>query len=121
MHLASSDVRQALRKDPLWERIDTFVRRGVARLGASVETTLRLSIEGPLRADSTAPGPALNARLCRQQLRGVRHSCDAARAALGYEPPITFVHSMHAFRVWYRSQHGMDTAAWPLLRELHAA
>jgi nucleoside-diphosphate-sugar epimerase len=120
-HLVSSDVRQALRNDPLWERIDGIFRRGVARMGKSVEGALRLAIEGPLANGATASKPALNARLCRQQLRGVGHSCEAARAALGYQPLYTFDESMRAFAAWYRSHHAMDSDAWPLLRQLYSS
>jgi nucleoside-diphosphate-sugar epimerase len=120
-HLVSSDVRQALRKDPLWEQVDGLFRRGVARMGKSVEGRLRLAIEGPLANAATAPQPALNARLCRQQLRGVPHSCAAARASLGYQPLYTFDQSMRAFDAWYRSHHAMDSAAWPLLRQLYTS
>src|SRR5437867_4102264 len=35
-HLISSDVRQALRKDPGWATVDTVLRRGVTRMGKTV-------------------------------------------------------------------------------------
>jgi nucleoside-diphosphate-sugar epimerase len=117
-HLISSDVRQALRKDPLWNRIDTALRHGVTRMGKSIEQSLRLSIEGPTNVAEVSAGTTINARLCRQQLRGVAHSCELAKSRLGYRPFYTVAESMEAFRAWYRYYHGMDSNAWQLLRQL---
>ncbi len=118
-HLLSSEIRQALRKDPLWERVDTFLRRGVTRMGTSIEGALRISIEGPTRIGKVKSGRRLDARLCRQQLRGVRHSCELAKRRLGYEPRYSATESMAAFRTWFRAQHGMDSSFWPLLCQLY--
>lgn len=117
-HLVSSDVRAALRRDPLWAKLDTGLRRAVHRMGKSVEDRVRVSVEGPLRAVKAERGMRFDAALCRQQLRGVRHSCALAKECLGYEPLHTTAESMEAFRAWYRYSHGMDTAAWRLIREL---
>jgi nucleoside-diphosphate-sugar epimerase len=117
-HLVSSDVREAMRKDPLWEKVDVALRRGVAHLGRSVESRLRLSVEGPIRVAKAAPRQRWDTGLCRQQLRGVRHSCELAKQRLGYTPLYTVAQSMRAFQNWYRASHGMDTSVWPLLRQL---
>ena len=116
-HVFSSGVREAMRKDPLWERIDTAFRTAVGKLGRSVEDRVRLAVEGPL------PVPKMNAKpklspLALQQLRGVRHSCSRAKTMLGYQPLYSGAESTRAFGRWYRHQHGMDTAMWPLLRQL---
>jgi nucleoside-diphosphate-sugar epimerase len=118
-HLVSREMRLVLRKDPLWARIDGVVRHGVARMGKAVEDTLRLSVEGPASIAKVTRAPQLDTRLCRQQLRGVRHACDMAKARLGYTPPYSVAESMEAFRRWYRAMHGMDPDVWPLLRHLH--
>jgi nucleoside-diphosphate-sugar epimerase len=120
-HLASSEVRQALRKDPLWARLDGLLRRGVARMGTPIESALRTSIEGPIRIDTIGSARRFNVRLCQQQLRGVRHSSELARTRLGYRPVYSVAQSMAAFRAWYRGHHGMDSDAWPLLRQLQEA
>jgi nucleoside-diphosphate-sugar epimerase len=115
-HLVSSDVRAALRKDPLWASIDRVMRKGVARLGAAFEDQMRLAVEGPLQV---APAPApLNVPLTVQQLRGVRHSCELAKARIGYRPRYSFAESMEAYRAWYRSITGRTSASWSLARYL---
>ena len=118
-HFVSSDVRQALRKDPLLRQVDVALRRGVARLGKTAENSLRLSVEGPVKVEKVVDGGQFDAGLCRQQLRGVRHSCDLAKTRFGYSPVYGVAESMDAFRRWYRIQHGMDTTVWPLLRQLY--
>ena len=118
-HLVSSDVRQALRQDALWEKIDTTLRGLVGRLGTRVEDSLRDSISGPVRVASSAAGPRLNARLCAQQLRGVHHSCARAKAQLGYRPRYTFSQSMDAFAHWLSTTRGIGEEHWPLLRVLY--
>ena len=97
MHLVSSDVRAALRKDPLWLKADQLVRRTVAALGNRVEDKLRLSIEGPLHPPDRAHEQQYDVRLSAQQLRNVFHSCDRARRELGYHPLVSFTESMSAF------------------------
>jgi nucleoside-diphosphate-sugar epimerase len=118
-HLVSSDVRQALRKDPLWERVDVALRRAVARTGSSIEDAVRLSVEGPIRVEKVADERNVDARLCRQQLRSIRHSCELAKSRLGYRPLYSFAQSIAAFRRWYSSHHGMDSPFWPLLQQLY--
>jgi len=117
-HLVSSDVREALRKDPLLARADAWMRRTVGKLGTRVEDALRSSIEGPRRVAMASDGKPLHVALCAQQLRGVRHSCEEAKRRLGYRPQYSFAKSMAAFEAWYRAHTGMDTDAWPLLRLL---
>src|SRR5262249_26077610 len=63
-HIVSSDVREAFRKDPLWEKVDITLRRAVARLGKAREDALRLSVEGPLKVPPRTPG--FDPMLCRQ-------------------------------------------------------
>jgi nucleoside-diphosphate-sugar epimerase len=114
-HLVSSDVREAIKKDPLLAKVDVFIRNGVALLGPKVEGMLRLSLEGTPTVPRLPQGPVLNARLTAQQLRGVRHSCEMAKRNIGYQPR-SFKQSMEAFRRWYRCHYGMDSGYWDLLR-----
>ncbi len=116
-HIVSSDVREALRKDPLWKKVDVTLRRIVTRLGKEREDALRLSVEGPLKV--TPAAPPFDTALCRQQLRGVVHSSELAKQTIGYKPVFSVDEGMEAFRNWYRIEHGMNTAAWPLLEQLY--
>jgi hypothetical protein len=118
-HLISSDVRAAMRKDPLWAKVEQALPRGVTRLGKGVEGQVRLSIAGPLPIPKVNSGPQYNVQLCLQQLRGVRHASDLAKQELGYKPLYTFAASMRAFCAWYRSQHGMDTGSWDPLKQIY--
>jgi nucleoside-diphosphate-sugar epimerase len=118
-HLVSSDVRAALRQDPLWVKAEQALVRSMARLGQGVQDRLRLFIAGPPPIPKIQSGPQYNAQLCIQQLRGVRHASDLAKQELGYKPLYTFAASMCAFCAWYRSHHGMDTGSWDLLKQLY--
>lgn len=118
-HLVSRDVRAALRQDPLWANVEQALGQTVTRLGKAVEERLRWSIAGPPPIPKVHSGPQYNGHLCLQQLRGVRHASDLARQELGYKPLYTFAASMQAFCAWYRSQHGMDTGSWDLLKQLY--
>ena len=118
-HLVSSDVRAALRKDPIWASADGLIRRSAAALGPGMEDRLRLSIEGPLPVRRSSGADALNLRLSSQQLRAVRHSCARAEKLLGYRPIYSFAQSMDAYRNWYRILHRMDGPDWAILKELY--
>ena len=103
-HLFSADVRPALCRDPLWEKLDASLRRSVSLLGRSMEDRLRLSIDGPLSIPKARRAPRVNTQLSSHQLRSVRHDCALAKERLGYRPVASFQHSMAAFRAWY-AQH----------------
>jgi nucleoside-diphosphate-sugar epimerase len=119
-HLVSSDVRAALRKDPLIAKLDSAARQTVTRLGRGLETRVRLGIEGHLHVPRADPFKNLALGLCAQQLRGVRHSNALAKSALGYRPAIDFDRSLDDFREWYRSAHGMTGPFWTLSRSLYS-
>jgi len=118
-HLVSSEVRTALRQDPVWAKVEQVLGQGVARLGTGVVERVRASLTGPPPIPRIHHGPRYDASLCLQQLRGVRHVCDLARQELGYKPLYTFAASMRAFCAWYRCQHGMETGSWDLLKQLY--
>jgi nucleoside-diphosphate-sugar epimerase len=119
-HLVSSDVRLALRKDPLLASVDSALRDMVRRLGARTEDKLRLAIEGPTRVGPESDRTELiDQRLANQQLRGVRHRCDRAKKEIGYQRAVSFDGSMDAFERWLRQVRGMDEPGWDLARELY--
>lgn len=119
-HLVSSDVREALRRDPLLARADGVMRRTVSLLGTAVEDRLRRSIEGPAPIPKESAGPALELRLTAQQLRTVVHSPASAIELLGYRPPHTFASSMQAFRTWYLGMTGLDSRFGDLYGQLYS-
>ncbi len=118
-HLVSSDVRAALRKDPLLAKVDRAARSAVAMLGSGMESRLRLGIEGPTPVSRPDPYADLKVGLCAQQLREVRHLNERAERMLGFNPPLSFKQSMADFRAWYRRMHGMDTSFWPISARLY--
>jgi nucleoside-diphosphate-sugar epimerase len=117
-HLVSSEVRLALRRDPLWEQVDSFGRGLVRRLGSAMEERMRLAIAGPIPVAKVSGEVTINLQLSAQQLRGVRHSCERAKRDLGYRPLHTFGQSMGAFARWHRSMHGADGEFADLLAHL---
>ena len=118
-HFVSRDVRAALRQGPLWAKIYQTLGRSVQKLGKAVESQVRLAIAGPLPIPTIDDQARYEVQLCAQQLRGVRHEIDLAEQELGYGPLYSFAASMQAFRAWYRDEHGMETDAWDLLRQLY--
>lgn len=120
-HLVSSDVRAALRKDPLLEKLDHAARSAVTKLGRGLETRLRLGIEGTTPVSRPDPYANLTVGLCAQQLREVRHLNERAEQMLGFKPPVSFKQSMADFRAWHRKMHGMDTPFWPISRHLYSS
>ena len=120
-HLASSDVRAALRKDPLLARWDKAIRDSVRRLGSEREEKLRLSVEGAVRvAKVDSRLPEFDRGFATQQLRGVRHSSERAMRELGYSPEVGFAESMDAFGRWLRQVRGMEEPSWDLAQQLYA-
>lgn len=118
-HLLSSHIREALRKDPLWEKFDITMRGLIAKMGSKMENTLRLSIEGTTQVNKRKEGPKFNSRLCGQQLRKGRHSIAKARNELGYSPKVSYHQSMDNFKTWYRKLHALDGEFADMLRRLY--
>ena len=119
-HLVSSDVREAIRRDPLWAKVDAKIRKLASLGGKSIEDRLRHSIEGPRKIAKVADAAAYSSRYNAMQLRGVWHRIDRAREVLGYEPLLDFSESMARFRIWYETMHGFGQPYWPLVRTLNA-
>ncbi len=118
IHLVSSDVREALRKDPLLCRVDMFFRGLVAKLPGKMEDRVRLGVEGPTKISKVSCGPPINWQFCSAQMRGVFHSCDRLQKDLGYTPENTFEESMKAYSKWYCALRGYDTEFEELLKRL---
>jgi nucleoside-diphosphate-sugar epimerase len=113
-HLVSSDVREALRKDPLLAKADSGLRRLASLAGRGFEDRLRHSIEGPITVDKVYDTNPHSSRYNVMQLRGVTHRTDRAREVLGYAPPLSFHESMTRFCLWYSAMHGFGAGYWPL-------
>lgn len=117
-HLVSSDVREALRKDPLLCKVDLFFRGLVAKLPGAVEDKIRLSVEGHQKVSKIDPLKDINWTFCASQLRNVYHSCGKLERELQYKPAYTFRQSMEAYRAHYSYIRGFDTQFADLLRLL---
>lgn len=113
-HLVSSDVRQALRRDPLLANVDTLVRSLVARMPA-VEAKLRDRIAGPIRVEEVGSGPRFASPFSRQQLRMVAHGLTRAERVLGYRPEVSFASSVEAYARWYRETYALGEPQAPLI------
>jgi 2-alkyl-3-oxoalkanoate reductase len=121
LHLASGDVRRELRKDPLLEKLDTFVRSIASTFGSRFEGTLRNAISEGKSARPNLEKDETALRLSTQQLRGVRHRCDNAREILGYRPLYTFDQSMKSFGLWLARTRGVGSRDWDLVRKLYGS
>jgi nucleoside-diphosphate-sugar epimerase len=119
-HLVSSDVREALRRDPLWAKFDKQLRRLASAGGSGVEDRLRLSIEGARKVKKVSDQNPYSSRYNAIQLRGVWHRIDRAREVLGYEPPVRFAEGLARYRAWYQTMHGFGAPYWPLVKVLNA-
>jgi nucleoside-diphosphate-sugar epimerase len=117
-HLVSSDVREALRRDPLLARLDKGMRQLVAAAGGRIEDSLRHAIEGPIKVRQVPDRTPYTSRYNAMQLRNVHHHIDRARELLGYKPVLSFQASMARFRTWYEVTHGYGEDFWPLARAL---
>lgn len=106
-HLVSSDVRQALRRDPLLASLDTLVRSLVARMPA-VEARLRDRIAGPIRVEEVGSGPRFTSPFSRQQLRMVVHGLTRAERVLGYRPEVSFASGVERYVRWHRETYALD-------------
>ena len=118
-HLVSSDVREALRRDPLWAKFDGRLRRFAAAGGRNLEDRLRESIEGARKVAKVPDPYPYSSRYNAMQLRGVWHRIDRAHEVLGYKPPLDFTASTARFRLWYETMHGFGQQFWPLASVLN--
>jgi nucleoside-diphosphate-sugar epimerase len=119
-HLLSSDVREALRSDPLIARTELLAKQLV--VGATpqqVQKALRRQAGGAAKPRQRSTAPPVSMPLVRQQLRDVRYSTVRSHEVLGYRPVLSFDQSMESFRRWYGQAIGWNTPSWPLLKQLY--
>lgn len=106
--LSSSPMREAMRKDPFYFRLESKAKKVVRNLVPRAETKILLATDGTPswpRRDSFA---RFDVPLLFQQLREVRHSDARARQTLGYAPAHSTRSSVDAFAGWYRTLAGWD-------------
>jgi hypothetical protein len=113
-HLVSSDVRSALRSDPLWDSLHTGARNLAGKLPGRVQNWLRNGhANGAVRI--RAERPRWNVRLIEQQLRDVRFESRQAADMLNYIPVVDFDESSRSFNAWYREHFGLNSEFADLL------
>jgi predicted dehydrogenase/nucleoside-diphosphate-sugar epimerase len=117
-HLVSSEVRSALRADPLFAKMELAARGLIKKLPGRFEDRLRRRIGGPQRVSKAPTSRSFRSRYIGQQLRGVIHSSERAVRLFGYVRIIEFPESMERFRRWYIATRGMESESWPLARDL---
>jgi nucleoside-diphosphate-sugar epimerase len=118
-HLLSSDVRDALRKDPLIAKAEAIGKLGAKATPESLQKMLKKVASGHARVRVAKRGPTPSVALLRQRLREVRYSAVRAHDVLKYTPVLSFDQSMARFADWYREAFGWDTEWWPLLKQLY--
>lgn len=117
-HLVSSDVRAALRQDPLLGKLDASLRSSIDYLPKPALRALRMAIAGPIHVSKVHNRPNYNLQLSAQQLRNVRHDCTRAKSELSYEPVVSHEQGMLGFSSWYNHTRGRHSNWWPLLHQL---
>ncbi|WP_447968762.1 NAD-dependent epimerase/dehydratase family protein [Nitrospira sp. M1] len=117
-HLVGSNVREALRLDPMLCKVDMFFRGIVAKLPGDLEEKVRLTVEGPTAIAKVTNAAPINWQFCSAQMRGVFHSCDLAQKELNYTPEVTFHESMKAYIKWHNTMRGYDTEFASILKRL---
>jgi predicted dehydrogenase/nucleoside-diphosphate-sugar epimerase len=118
VHLMSSEVRGALRADPLIEKCEQSARALVEWLPDRLQERLRSSLGGPVRVPKVTTQRLFQSRYMEQQLRGVVHRSQRAAQLIGYTPRIQFADSMARFRSWYTASNGIGSERWPLAKQL---
>jgi len=118
-HIFSDEVRHALRQDPLLARVERSLRNSVDHLPERAFMALQHAVSGTIHVPTVSRTLHLNLRLCGQQLRDVRHSCDRAKAELGYAPEISQSRSFQSFGDWFKYSNGRLSEWWPLLKQMH--
>ncbi|GJL65754.1 MAG: hypothetical protein NPIRA05_07250 [Nitrospirales bacterium] len=117
-HLVGSNVREALRMDPLLCKMDVFFRGLVGKLPGDLEEKVRLTVEGPTAIAKVTNAAPINWQFCSAQMRGVYHSCDLLQKELNYTPEFTFHESMKAYIKWHNTMRGYDTEFSTILQRL---
>jgi nucleoside-diphosphate-sugar epimerase len=119
-HLVSADVRAALKKEPLFDRLERSAKTTFRKMPAAVQSFIGSGLREPRTWRATRRSP-YSELILRQQLRNARYSCEQARIELGYRPLVTFSESMRAFTAFYRTLCGWQEEGWSLLTHLPRA
>lgn len=114
-HLASDEVRTALRGNPMWASMEKTAKGGVRLMGKGVEDRLRNTFAGPIKVAVARPEEMIDRPLIAQQLRGVKHDPGRCHRELGFTPPLTFAESMESFRNWYIEHFDLGSSEWAML------
>jgi len=112
-HLASSEVREVLRTDPLLGSAETVAKNVAKKLPASWQDRIMQSSNGKPKSTKTKPG--YSPKPIQQQLRNASYSNDRASEVLGYKPIVSMSESHDAFRDWYRTFFGIESGFHDLL------
>jgi nucleoside-diphosphate-sugar epimerase len=118
-HLASSEVRQALKRDAWFAQAERSLKSAIKGV-PPLDQTLRERFAPRSSAPTAESGPRVSPRLLKQQLRGVVYSQERASRLLGYAPPLSFDASMAGFANWYAVHYGWRDEWWPLMQNLQA-
>ena len=115
-HIASSEVRDVLRSDPLLGNAEAVAKGVAKKLPTSWQDHLIQTSNGqpnPKRAK-----PKYSPKPIQQQMRNVSYSIDRAVEVLGYRPIVSKSESHLAFRDWYRMYFGLESGFFDLLGEI---
>lgn len=116
-HLASDEVRDALRLHPVWAAMEARAKAGVRMLGKGTEERLRHTLSGPIKVPEAQLDEGIDRALIAQQLRGVKHDPSRCHRELAFQPPLSFADSMQSFRNWYNEYFDAGSPEWALLGE----
>ncbi|MES1925717.1 NAD(P)-dependent oxidoreductase [Salinisphaera sp. T31B1] len=116
-HLVSDEVREVLRLNPRWARVEGAAKDLVRMFGDKAEGYMRGVTGGIIKVPTTYPADGQDSRLIAQQLRKVYHDPARGLKELDYTLPYSFDQSMKAFCDWYTTVFEGNTPEWQLLVE----
>lgn len=108
-HLVSSDVRAALRKDPIWSSLHKVAVTGSKQLPSHVQNWLRGGRNTNGSVFSSKESDRFNHQMIAQQLRNVHFSSDKAKILIGYEQQVRFDESFSTYCAWHQSHFGLNS------------
>lgn len=114
-HLVSDEVREMLRLNQRWARVENAGKGMVRFFGDKAEGYMRGVTGGIIKIPTTYPIDLQDSKLISQQLRKVRHDPSRGMKELNYTLPYTFDQSMTAFCNWYTTVFEGYSPEWQLL------
>ncbi|OYP33006.1 NAD-dependent epimerase/dehydratase family protein [Rhodopirellula sp. MGV] len=117
-HLASSNVRDALKRDPWFASAEKSAKKLILKMPNPVINKLKGSggsgkVRRRVKPTDRLDGPGL-----WRQLRGLTFSIEKAMNQLGYTPVVDFDESLASFHRWYADQTGINGENADLLKFL---